>query len=216
MLRLLSAPDLPGLSALLRAVTGSVVLLALLAGCVPEQHVDGMDFALYKVGRVRKPDAETKRRKHQRALHDALAAEQFYVDMFAALELGLHGALRAGSLLEAVRPLLGVPYKWGGETPLGLDCSGFTQLVFRKLGVNLPRTSREQARMGVPVSMELLQPGDLVFFAVESSTIDHVGVMISRERMAHSTSRRGRVVIEPVRRVYKGKVAGARRVVRQQ
>jgi len=196
-------------------VAGGVFLLALVA-CVPERaRFDGAIMARYKTRSSRQEDTGRLRRQHRLALREALLAEQLYVDMMAMMELGLHGAIAAGNLMEAVRPLLGAPYLWGGATPQGLDCSGFTMLVYRRLGVNLPRTSREQARVGLPVAMENLKAGDLVFFAVESATIDHVGVMVSDRNMAHSAGKRGRVVIESMRGAYPGKFAGARRVARQ-
>lgn len=203
------------LRTILCLAAGGVFLVGLLAGCVPEQRLNGAILAQYKLAGSRKSDPSQLRRQHIRLLREALTAEQLYVDMMAAMELGLQGPILAGSVMEAVRPLLGVPYLWGGETALGLDCSGFTRLVYRKLGVNLPRTSREQARVGASVALESLQAGDLVFFSVESSTIDHVGVMVSAQHMAHSAGKRGRVVIEPMRRAYPGKFAGARRVGRK-
>lgn len=185
------------------------------AACAPEREYDAAALAQWKNGGLC-PEARAarSRRDHQRALREALEAEQVYVDMVAELAMGLYGPITPGAVLEAVRPLLGAPYLWGGVTAQGLDCSGFTRLVMRKLGVQLPRTSRQQATRGVPVSPDVLQPGDLVFFAVDKkNVIDHVAIMVGPNRMAHSTSRRGRVVIEPFKGSYPGKFAGARRVV---
>ncbi|MGN6635727.1 MAG: C40 family peptidase, partial [Oryzihumus sp.] len=65
----------------------------------------------------------------------------------------------------------GVPYEWGGTTPSGFDCSGFTQYVFSKIGISLPRTAEEQRMAATRVSNP--QPGDLVFFG---SPAHHVGI----------------------------------------
>ncbi len=82
---------------------------------------------------------------------------------------------------------LGVPYLWGGTDPAkGLDCSGFTQLIYKNLGIDLPRTSSQQATSGQAVaSIDDARPGDLVFFDHSSSRagIDHVGVYIGNGKM---------------------------------
>jgi cell wall-associated NlpC family hydrolase len=80
---------------------------------------------------------------------------------------------------------VGVPYVWGGNDPaIGLDCSGFTKLVFGSLGVSLPRVSTDQATMGTPVaSLAEAQPGDLLAFG---SPVDHVAIYLGDGRMVHA------------------------------
>ncbi|GAA1256306.1 hypothetical protein GCM10009657_34570 [Oryzihumus leptocrescens] len=77
----------------------------------------------------------------------------------------------ATSVLAVAAQYAGVPYVWGGTTPSGFDCSGFTQYVFNKIGVSLPRTAEEQRAAVTRVSTP--QPGDLVFFG---SPAYHVGI----------------------------------------
>ena len=110
-----------------------------------------------------------------------------------ALEVG---RTRPPSLIERVRSLLGIPYLWGGRTPLGLDCSGFTQLVLAEQGVGLPRDARRQFRAARPLRKgEPPRPGDLVFFGRRGAPVGHVGMGLGAGYYAHA---RGTVRISSV------------------
>ena len=93
----------------------------------------------------------------------------------------------AAAIVDRARTYLGVPYLWGGTDPAkGLDCSGFTQLVYRSQGIDLPRVSSQQATAGRPVgSLADAQPGDLLFFDYSPSRpgIDHVGIYVGNGQM---------------------------------
>ena len=92
---------------------------------------------------------------------------------------------------------LGVPYVWGGKTPSGFDCSGLVQYVFAQVGINLPRVSADQARVGRPVgSLAEARPGDLVAF---NSPVDHIGIYAG-DGMMVVAPKRGDVV--KVQRIY--------------
>ncbi len=102
----------------------------------------------------------------------------------AAAPTGASGS--GAAVVAAASKYLGVPYQWGGTDPKsGLDCSGLTQRVFADLGIDLPRTSSQQATSGRPVaSLAEAQPGDLVFFDYSSRPgIDHVGIYVGDGKM---------------------------------
>lgn len=83
--------------------------------------------------------------------------------------------------------LLGSPYLWGGKTPLGYDCSGFVQSVYRAIGVGLERDTSKQINDTQAASINLsdAKPGDLIFFSIEGSGVDHVGIWIGENNVAH-------------------------------
>lgn len=107
----------------------------------------------------------------------------------------------SGIVSEANR-LIGTPYLWGGTTPAGFDCSGFTQYVFASQGIELPRTSQNQAKLGSSVSYNDLKPGDLVFFSIaRNGTIDHVGMYLGNSQFISATTHKG-VAIYPISSSY--------------
>ena len=98
------------------------------------------------------------------------------------------------NLLQTVRFFLNVPYLWGGKNAIGMDCSGFTQVIMSLFGKHLLRNASEQATQGSPVrELKKAKAGDLVFFDHEDSKISHVGIAIDPERVIHCS---GRVKVE--------------------
>lgn len=127
---------------------------------------------------------------------------------------GLDGRNDAGRIISVSRRYLGVPYAWGGTTPNGFDCSGFTQYVFGAQGIRLPRTADAQFEMGMPVRYGQWQPGDLVFFSTYESGPSHSGVYLGEGRFISATSSRG-IAIDRMESSYWGpRYVGARRVIR--
>jgi cell wall-associated NlpC family hydrolase len=101
----------------------------------------------------------------------------------------------ASSVLATADDYVGTRYVWGGTTPRGFDCSGFVQYVFRQHGIELPRTSRQQAQVGeyVPASLSALEVGDLLFFATDGKRIDHIAIYAGDDEIIHSSSSGGGV-----------------------
>jgi hypothetical protein len=101
----------------------------------------------------------------------------------------------APRVIATAEGYLGVPYKWGGSSPAtGFDCSGYVRYVYAEQGVQLPRTSREQASAGRAVAARAssLRQGDLMLFA-EKKTISHVAIYAGGGRFIHSSSSGGGV-----------------------
>lgn len=118
----------------------------------------------------------------------------------------------AQSLLSYASQFLGIPYVWGGTSPSGFDCSGFTQYVFRHVGINLSRTSQTQFNQGTSVARSNLEPGDLVFFSTYGSGATHVGIYAGNSTMIDSSN--GGVVYQNINDSYWGpRYLGARRLI---
>lgn len=114
----------------------------------------------------------------------------------ATVDLDALGALDAEHpALALAREHLGLPYLWGGLTPLGLDCSGLVHHTWRRFGIVVPRDAYAQAESATPVALDAVEPGDLYFFGHPGKRIHHVGIVVSPGRMVHA-SETGAVLVE--------------------
>ncbi|MCX6167325.1 MAG: NlpC/P60 family protein [Sphingobacteriales bacterium] len=98
-------------------------------------------------------------------------------------------------LYQFVYDWIGTPYRFGGSSRNGIDCSAFTKEIYSKVfNTVIQRNSREIFSMSTPVSREELKEGDLVFFKINSRSISHVGIYLGNNRFAHASSSRGVVL----------------------
>ena len=109
---------------------------------------------------------------------------------------------------------LGANYVWGGNTPEGFDCSGYTKYIFEKKGIKLPRTAWQQSKVGDLVVDEF-KKGDLLFFNTDTSRgipVTHVGVYLEDNKFIHAASRKEGVIISSLDR-YKNTFVTAKRIL---
>jgi cell wall-associated NlpC family hydrolase len=114
---------------------------------------------------------------------------------------------------EVASGWVGTPYRYGGTDERGIDCSALAQYILGDLGARLPRTTKAQRRTGKRVALGEIRPGDLLFFRLESSRVNHVGVALGRDRFVHSSSSRGVVVDRLMDDYFARRVVEARRVL---
>jgi gamma-D-glutamyl-L-lysine dipeptidyl-peptidase len=117
--------------------------------------------------------------------HEVLNTEGFVFDG------SVSGAVSDKSgLISTAFLYLNAPYLWGGKTPFGIDCSGFTQMVYKLNGYALPRDASQQALVGEALSfIEESEPGDLAFFDNEEGKIIHVGIIMENNYIIHASGK---------------------------
>ncbi len=104
--------------------------------------------------------------------------------------------------IRVAKTFLGVPYRLGGATMRGIDCSAFVKKVYEIFGVALPRTAREQSCVGRPIGKDELEEGDLVFFQTQRARRTHVGIYIGNGEFVHASSSNKQVKVDHLEKPY--------------
>ncbi len=113
------------------------------------------------------------------------------------------GSDMGGIAARTAERFVGIPYRWGGDNVVeGMDCSGFVRAVYNLCGINIPRTSAEQFRVGEKVERSALSDGDLVFFGSSSDRINHVGIYVGNGRFVHAPRRGEEIRISAIEEKY--------------
>ena len=109
--------------------------------------------------------------------------------------------------------MIGKPYRYGGNSPAGFDCSGLVQYSYSRAGLSIPRTTRSQRESSVAVGSKSLRAGDLIFFDQEGRKYSHVGIYIGNGRFVHAPSSGKQVRVDKLDKTYwKKHYVGARRI----
>lgn len=115
---------------------------------------------------------------------------------------------------------IGGKYIWGGETPKGFDCSGYTQYIYKQIGINLPRTALQQSKIGKTIKHEKYKKGDLLFFLTDRKRnipITHVGIYLENDNFIHAASTKKGIIISDLSTSQYGKaLVSASRVLSQE
>lgn len=189
-----------------------------LTASLERQGLDAYHFlhssGLYK---VRFENFRTKQAARNRA---ADLQRRGIIDDFYIVEPNAYAAdFREGNvrlreeIVRTAERYVGVPYRWGGESPrTGFDCSGLTMVVYRLNGLDLPRSSRQQWKVGRRIDRSRLQKGDLVFFATRGGNrVSHVGIYTGGNKFLHAPSRGRRIQSSSLSdKYFKTRYVGAR------
>jgi murein DD-endopeptidase / murein LD-carboxypeptidase len=136
----------------------------------------------------------------------------FYNEYSQRLGYNLVGTENPG-LIQEIESWLGTPYRLGGNTKEGVDCSGFAHAVYQKIyGINLARISVNMAQNSVRVDRKRLQEGDLVFFKIDRRNISHVGIYLGNNKFVHASSSRGVIISDLDEKYYAERFAFGGRV----
>lgn len=175
------------------------------------KDINGLETDLLKPGQKLslKPQEEQDEMTNHEAILSQAQIEREIKNVSESEELGLKDKLTLFA-----KKLINIPYRFGGNSLLGIDCSAFVQRVYGMIGINLPRSAREQFSEGKPVDSGELSIGDLVFFRTYAPFPSHVGIYLGDNLFIHASSREKKVTIDNLTEpFYIKRFIGAKRVI---
>ena len=129
-------------------------------------------------------------------------------------DIAASGSFEQQKMMDAILGWMGTPYEYGGDSKSGIDCSAFSREIFRtSAGMDLPRTTGEQAKLGTSVTQDNLKFGDLIFFNTTGENPSHVGIYIGDDMFAHASVSFGVTLSSLYSSYYKKRFTEARRVI---
>ena len=100
--------------------------------------------------------------------------------------IGKSSLLIKSNIIQTAKQYLNSPYLWGGRIPFGIDCSGFSQIVYKINGIKIKRDASEQSLQGKKINNNDLKNGDLAFFGENNNKVTHVGIMLNKDKIIHA------------------------------